>query len=358
MSDSGLEALAAEQAVEAKLAEAGADQIRRHSFGDAPDAAPVDQGTPEEVAAEPPRNELGQFASQEPDTTAEAPAEETVSETPGLDPAVASYLKKYGDPSDPATREKALQAAVHAQRRLGELGNELGQERQANSEYQQMIAELQGIREAVSQQPQAPLDQATVDWFDQAVMQNPHQALAWAQQQNNQLLIQRGLDTWKEVDPYGAATYRNDLQNAAFQQQMEQKLQAAQQLPVDATVNMALQSVRNRNPQFTNYDDALAETLERYPYQAQQLQAAASSGNREQLEGAIETLYSLAERDTLRALALSGPAPETTTASSEVVEPTTSETREPEPEPSRTDQFLAAFRQEAEHQRRGVWVAE
>lgn len=351
MSDSGLEALAAEQAVEAKLAEAGADQIRRHSFGDAPDAAPVDQGTPEEVAAEPPRNELGQFASTEPqETVAETP--EPQAENSGLDPAVQAYLTKYGGDVD-----KALAGAVHLQRKAGEQSNELG-------DLRRMVDELSALRETVQADYQAranapqPIDQATADWYDQQVMQNPHQALAWAQQQGNQLLIQRGLDTWKEVDPYGAAVYTNQLQNAQFQQQMEQKLQAAQQLPVDANVNMALQSVRGRNPQFTNYDEALADTLERYPYQAQQLQAAASSGDRAQLEGAIETLYALAERDTLRGLALSGPAPETTTASSEVVEPTTSETHEPEPEPSRTDQFLAAFRQEAEHQRRGVWVAE
>ena len=347
-----------ESAVEAKLSEFGADQIRRPSFTDAPEAAPADQGTPVEEVAAQPRNELGQFAGQEPDTTAEAPAEETASESDVLDPALQSYLKKYGDPNDPATREKALQAAVHAQRRLGELGNELGQERQANTEYQQMIAELQGIREAVSQQPQAPLDQATVDWFDQAVMQNPHQAMAWAQQQGNQMLVQRGLDTWKEVDPYGAATYRSDLQFQQYQQDVEKRLQAAQQLPVDANVNMALQAVRTRNPGFISYDEALADTLERYPYQAQQLQTAAASGNRDQLEGAIETLYALAERDTLRSLALSGEAPEQTTSTEQVATPTTSETREPAPEPSPLDEFRAAFKQEADHQRRGVWVAE
>lgn len=357
MSDSGLDALEAERAVEAKLAEAGADQIRRHSFGDAPETAPVDQGTPvEEVAADQPRNELGQFASNEPPAN-EARIEDPAAEVPGVDPAVQGFLSKYGDPNDPATLNKAIQGAVHLQRKAGEQSNELG-------DLRRMVDELSALRETVQADYQAranapqPVDQATADWFDQQVMQNPHQALAWAQQQGNQLLVQRGLDTWKEVDPYGAASYRNDLQLAQMQQQMEQRLQAAQQLPIDATVNMALQAVRTRNPGFISYDEALADTLERYPYQAQQLQAAASSGNREQLEGAIETLYSLAERDTLRSLVLSGPAPEQTTSTEQVVTPTTSATHEPEPEPSQTDQFLAAFRQEAENQRRGVWVAE
>ena len=354
MSDSGLEALEAQQAVEAKLAEAGADQIRRPRFNDAPEVAAPQEGTPaEEVSADQPRNELGQFMSdQEPDTTAEAPAEEAEVQTEsGLDPAVQAYLQKYGGDVD-----KALAGAVNLQRKAGEQSNELG-------DLRRMVDELSQLRETVQadyqqRQQNQPLDQATVDWFDEAVVNNPQQAMAWAQQQGNQMLLQRGLATWKQIDPYEAAVYTNGLQNAHFQQQMEQRLQQAQQLPVDATVNMALQSVRNRNPHFTNYDDALGDTLERYPYQAQLLQSAAASGDSSQLEGAIETLYALAERDTLRSLALTGNTPEQTTTTEAVATPTISETHEPAPEPTPVDEFRAAFKAEADRARRGVWVAE
>lgn len=345
------DAMAAEQAVEAKLAEAGADQVRRHTFSDAPETAP-EVGTPaEEISAEQPRNDLGQFASsdqpEEPEETI-ATADES-----GLDPSVQKYLAKYGGDKD-----KAIAAAVEAQRQLGRQSTEVGDLRAQNAEYEALISELQGLRSDIAQnRANQPIDQGTVDWFDQQVMQNPQGAMEWARQQGNQILMQRGLDTWKEFDPYGASSYRNDIQLATLQQQMAQERQAAVQLPVDASVNLALQNVRSKNPEYASFDEAIGTTLQRNPWLQSQLQTAAKSGDPSQLEGVIETVYGLARGDTLYNALQSGVTPDSTTTTTEVAVPATSETREAPPEPTAQDAFRASFREEAERQNKGIWVA-
>ena len=335
-------------AVEAKLAEAGVDTVRRHSFSEAPEAAP-EVGTPAEVVDEgQPRNELGQFVgAEQPEEVPSEPQAQTG------DPAVAAFLSKYGGDVD-----KALAGAVHLQRKAGEQSNELG-------ELRRMVDELSSLRETIAadaqarQQYQAPIDQATVDWYDQQILEgNGKAALEWARQQGNELLLQRGLSTWKQVDPYEAAAYRQDLYFSQLRQEMEQQKQASQQLPVDANVHMALSNVRSQHPEFVNYDDALGDTLAKYPFMQEALVGASQSGDRAKLEGAIETLYALAQRDTLASIALTGNTPETTATSSEVAEPTTSETREPAPEPSPLDAWRDEFRQMAERERKGVWVAD
>ena len=347
-------------AVEAKLAEAGADTIRRYSFSDAPEAAP-ETGTPAEVvdADSPtgqPRNELGQFAIPEQPEAEFAPDAVEIEDEPqaqaeSKDPAVQAILNKYGGDVD-----KALNAMVHLQRKNGEQSNELG-------DLRRMVDELSQLRETVQadyqqRQQNQPLDQGTVDWFDEQLLQNPQGALEYARQSGNNLLFQRGLAQWKEMQPGDYAVYVNNLNNAALYQQMQQQVSAASQLPADANMHMALQNVRAKSPEYVNYDDAIGETLEKYPYMKQAVTNAAASGDRQQLEGAIETLYALAQRDTLASIALTGNTPETTTASTEVAEPTVSETHEPTPEPSQTDLWRQQFRETAERERKGIWVAD
>jgi len=361
MSDSGLDALEAERAVEAKLSEAGADNIRRYSFSEAPEAvnaaSAAPEGTPAEtVEADQPRNDLGQFASEEQSEMPEAEAPENVVEEVAAeneDDPTRRFLAKYGDPDDPATVQKALAGATHLQRKSGEQSNELG-------ELRQMVAELTQLQHADLQQRQQnqPLDQGTVDWFDEQLMQNPQAAVEYARQQGNNLLFQRGIAQWKELQPYEAAVYTNDLKNAQFRQEMQQQAAAASQLPADANMHMALQNVRAKTPEYVNYDDAIEATLAKYPHRQRAIEAAYQSGDREQLEGEIETLYALAQRDTLHNNALTGNTPENTTASAEVAEPTVSETREPEPEPSKLDVFRQQFRETAEREQKGIWVAE
>ena len=343
-------------AVEAKLAEAGADQVRRFSFDQAPEAAP-ETGTPaEEVSAEIPertRDERGRFAAAEQPEVAEPEAQgEVAAETPTVDPDVAKFLAKYGGDVD-----KALQGAVNLQRKAGEQSNEVG-------ELRQLVEQLSTLNNSISQaqaQPQPQyVDQGTIDWFDQQVYDNPNQAVELARQQGNSILFQRGLAAWKEIAPADYAVYVNELRNQQYFGQIQQQLQQQQQqaqLPQDAQINLALSNVLNRNPEFTTYSDVLDSTMEKYPYAAKLLNAATQSGDSAQIEGAIETLYSLARGDTLYSALRAGDTPEDSTTTAQVAVPQTSETREAPAEPTAEDEFRQAFRQEAERQTRGVWTA-
>lgn len=342
MSDSGLDALAAEQAVEAKLSESGADNIRR-PFGDSPESTP-DEGTPET-----PRNELGQFTTTESDPGDEQPDEVVAEETSAQhdDPAVQAYLNKYGGDVD-----AAIKGAAHLTGKMGEQANELGEMRRMVDELSNLSANLQAQNQPQSQY----VDQATVDWYDQQVMENPTAAMEWARQQNNPLLVQRGLSIWKDIDPYAASNYTSDLKMQALQAQVQSQLAAAHQVPQETRVTSALQKVLADNPHFVNYD--LTETLTNHPFAAQALQAASNSGDTGQIEGAIETLYSLAVGDTLATIARSGPTSPETVTTQDVATPTVSETRDPAPEPTNTEKFREAFRQESDRARKGVWVAD
>jgi len=353
------QALAAEQAMETRISESGLDQVRR--IGPTSDTAP-DTGTPVETvqADEQPRDEAGRFASLVDDQPeAEAPenvveeiaAEDEPQTTDGQDPAVAAFLKKYG-----GDVSKALAGAVHLQRKAGEQSNEVG-------ELRRMVDELSQLREGIQQQNQTQqqpvMDQATVDWFDQQAIENPYAMAEYARQQGNAILMQRALSTWKEIDPYQAAVYTNELRLQEQQRQFDERITKAQQLPMDATINVALTNVRSRNPEFANYDDAIAPVMDKYPALQDALQSAATAGDTAKLEAAIETAYALAQGDTLKRIALTGPVPDGTTTTNTVAAPTVSEPHgEESATPTPTEQMKAAMKEEIASRTRGVFVAE
>lgn len=340
-------------AVEEKLAGIGFGRDRI----DVRDTAP-DEGTPVETvqADEQPRNDLGQFASDQPEPDAEfAPdSVEVQTDEPqpadGQDPAVAAFLQKYnGDV------EKALQGAVHLQRKSGEQSNEVG-------ELRRVVDELSQLREGIQQQSQNQqpvMDQGTIDWFDQQVLENPYGMAEYARQQGNGMLLQRALSTWKEMAPYEASVYTNELRIQEQQRQFDERLSKREQLPLDSAINVALTNVRSANPHFSNYDDAIATAMEKYPSAARAVQVAAENGQAGELEAAIETLYGLAVGDTLQKIALTGPTPESTTATNTVAAPTVSEAHGETPAPpTRTEQMKAEMNEEISALRRGVFVAE
>ena len=329
------EALAAEQAVEARLAAEGANEVRRHTFSDEPAAA-----SPVETPAE--------EAPSEETVAPEAAPEETVEA--GGDPAIAAYLSKYG-----GDVSKALQAAVSAQRKLGEMGNELGQKREQNAELEQVITELAAIKEQLAQpqQQQVP-DQATVDWIDEQITVNPAVAPQYASQAlqaGQPLLYQRIMRQWYEVDPYAAT----EFSNAVRFEQMKQEI--AKQQPVrDENLQMqsALSQVLADNPEFTQYAEDLEAAIQRYPAAAQGLR-----GSQDEKVESIKTLFALAERDTLRAIALSGNTPTGPTTTTDVATATTSTDHPDEAPapPTPLEKWREDFRKTAEEMRGGAFVA-
>lgn len=328
------DALAAEQALEAKLAEAGADKVRRHTFDEQP-ATTAEEEAPAATEEPPPA---------EPET----PAAEEAS-APVENAAVAAYLKKYnGDVN------KALEAAVSAQRKLGELGNELGEHRQQAAEYEQVISKLEQLEGRLNQPPQQPVvDQATVDWLDEQITLNPAAApqyAAQALQAGQHMLYERIMETWFAVQPRAASQF----DTAVRIEQVKQEL-AAQTPARDENVVMqaALQQVLAEHPEFHQYADDLASTIERYP-----AAAAGLKGSQQEKQQAIETLFALAERDTLRSLALSGNTPAESTSATDVATATTSQDHPDQApaEPTPLEKWREDFRETADQMRGGAFV--
>lgn len=318
------EAMAAESAVEAKLAEVGADRMRVPTGGF---DTPTEEYQP--TVPEPPTEEPAPLVEDAP------PAPEPVAEQG--DPVAAAVLAKYGN--DPA---KVAQAYAELQKKLGQQGTELGQTRQENTEMAQLLQEMSQIREAVTQpQRNQFVDQSTSDAFDQLVMENPQQALEWARQNNNDLLYRRGISTWKEVDPYGAARYENALDMQALEQRFQQ------QYPTNESVEMqgALMQVLAEHQEYGQYGQAeLQAMIEKYP-----VVAAGLTGNQQQKKQTIEVLFALAQGDTLRSLAFNQTTQEPSTEV-QVVTPTVSDEHpDEEAKPvSGVDEFRRQFAEEAQ----------
>lgn len=325
-----------EVSVEEKLASAGADAIRSRSA--------ATETVEEMLVTERPRDEQGRFAAETVADTVEQTPAETVTETPNVpiqdtqDPAISAYLQKYGGDVN-----KALQAAVSAQRKLGEQSTEIGESRR-------VIEELSAIREQLAQNaPQPTIDQPTVDWFDQQVMENPARALEWAANQKNTLLLERGVSIWKDTDPYGAAMYAANLQRQQDRAEFERRFNEIQQAPVNDRVATSLNNILASHGEYVQYADGIENTIQKYPAAGDAFRSAVESGDQTKIEGALETLFALSERDTLRALALTGQTPADTTSITQVA--TQTETPEAHgeetPEPTPQDDFRAAFAQEA-----------
>jgi hypothetical protein len=117
------------------------------------------------------------------------------------DPDVAAFLEKYQGDTD-----AALKAAVEAQQRLGQQGNELGEERKRAQELSERLAKIEGRLEerdsvlpVANEQAQEAVEElfekyggpATADWIKE---NQPH-------------LLDYALELWEDTQPARAAAW-------------------------------------------------------------------------------------------------------------------------------------------------------
>lgn len=212
------EEIRADQATDDKLAAVFAAEIARTDPAEDTSAADPTPETPVEAHEAP-------VADETPDTPP--------SETAPDDPEIAAYLEKYG--GDP---NKALKAAVEAQKLIGKQGSELGEYRR---EFEERIAEVQ--RQAAEQIQQVQLAQQQAQYAQQAPnaintaleQGNYYGAAEAARQAGDPLLYNHVMTQWF-ADPdqaFGAQAYHTNLaQQEAEQrilQQMEQRLAPLQE---------------------------------------------------------------------------------------------------------------------------------
>lgn len=157
---------------------------------------------------------------------------------------VSSYLGKYGGDVG-----KALEAALHAQAKLGEQGQELGELRRAVQELYDRPEPRQQTSPFVSEQVQEAIDD------------NPGRVAAWALQNNDQAVYEAAVREWYDQDPMSASR---------FEIAMNREMLRAEMQAESAATNSAVQD-QQRSLAVVNAHKALSQ---KYPDFQQTLESA------------------------------------------------------------------------------------
>ena len=167
------------------------------------------------------------------------------------------------------------------QAKLGEQGNELGQE------VRRLRDELDQFRQqAAPQAPQTPFDE---DTYDDLLEENPQQALAYALQAGDGYRMSLALKSWYEVDPYSATEWRLDQERRTQAEQFQKQLSGYETHVQNQQLQQAFQNVRARYPDIVGLESEMAQAAS----ENLELLAPLQTGTLESKERAIEGLYAL-----------------------------------------------------------------
>ena len=167
--------------------------------------APDEETATDETAEETPAEETVE-AAVEPD---EEPEEVVEGETPApqYGEEVEAYLSKYG-----GDIEKALAAAIQAQSKIGEQGQELG-------ELRRMVQEIMDRPE-----PKAPQSPFVPEQIQEAIDANPGQVAQWAIQNENPHVYEAALSEWYDQDPKAATRFEITLNRELAKQEAQAQI--------------------------------------------------------------------------------------------------------------------------------------
>lgn len=218
----------------------------------------------------------------------------------------------------------------HAESKLGEMGNELGQLRERLAQYEQQQPET----------PQVELNENTVSWFDEQSAQNPYAAAVWAMQNDpSGVLYNRALDTWFEIQPRAAAQFERQVEMQGLKQEIAQTLgQTLQPLAksqAEQNFSAAYQSVRTKHPDLDEHAEGLMAVGQEFPDMLQSLR----TGSRESAERVLEGLLAIKKmRDA------SGAPPQTPPQSQAFVATASSSTASEDKGLNEDDEALRAWK--------------
>lgn len=216
------------------------------------------------------------------DTPEEAPVAEADTEEPAAEEEPKLLAGKYKTP------EELEQAYSELQKTLGAQGSELGALRDEISKLSEKIPEYEDDDYGV------PVDNATMQWFDTAMDENPVQAMEWARKNDpSGVYYNRGLQSWYDTNPAQAGTYqaaviaqglREEFQNSLSTQTKPLQEQADKQ-----ALNAVWAETKREFPDLDEYGEAMLEEAKASP------ELLAGANTPEQKKRAITMLYRLAK---------------------------------------------------------------
>lgn len=158
------------------------------------EVVPEPEGYTEEVAVESVPEEEAEEAEDQPVAEVDDDSDIVLE----LDEGVLDLVNtKYGGDIG-----KALEALQEAQSVIGRQGTELG-------ELRELRTQVDSLRELMTLQQQA----SSVDW-DEAIADNPEQAVHLALQYQNPQAFEEALESWAATEPIKAFTFLQEIQQA------------------------------------------------------------------------------------------------------------------------------------------------
>jgi hypothetical protein len=228
----------------------------------APSETP-EASAPEGTSEDRPRDEQGRFVKQE------EPEQEQ--------PLILGRFKSHED------LEKAY----------AELDSEFGRR---NQEWGELRKEIEQIRTAQQppQQQAVPINQETVNWFDEQVEQNPYGAVEWARQNDpSGVLWNRAVEAWYEMSPREASAYERRLEYQQLTEHFGQQQRPMQEVIAQNQISNGFMSFLQKEPEANKYAEQMLAEAEANP----ELLTPLTSGSLEAQERVFRNLYRLARAE-------------------------------------------------------------
>ena len=217
--------------------------------------------TPEEVDTPEGQPEPEVPAEPEPEPEPEAPEADTPAVsvddelTIEITPEVQEYLDKYG-----GDLNEALRAAASAQTLIGRQGNELGDVRRELEGLRQRLDSEQYQYEAPPQPYQTYLpdpEEADEQEMAAAYSSLAHEALERADGDT----MQRAVEAWKDLDPFGASVFVGQLQAQVY----EKRIQDLQVSRHPDELAQGMEELKTKYPDLPHRVEEIGQEAERWP---------------------------------------------------------------------------------------------
>jgi hypothetical protein len=172
-------------------------------------------------------------------------------------------------------------------RRYGELQSQLEQQQQGQAPQQ------------------VPINQDTVDWFDEQSVDNPQGAAVWAIQNDpSGVLYNRAMDSWYEENPRQASRFERQIEMQAMYEYMQQQQQPLQEQAQRQEFVGTWARLKQEMPDLDDHADAILKAAQEAP----EVLGALRSGTPEAQARTIRNLYKLAKFEQANQLTGQQPA--------------------------------------------------